>query len=170
MTYVDGVHGQAVHLDGTSGVRLPDGLVSGTTYSAAMWLRPQALTQFTTAFFAARDGDHWLSVVPYGHGGVGGDTMLWSGSQWYDAGTGTQIPAGEWSHVAVTVDDGDVVVYVDGVAAFTGTGFPDVLTTTNGVFALGVNWWDTPFQGDVDDVSVWSSTLTAEQVAALATP
>ena len=89
---MDGVHGQAVHLDGTSGVRLPDGLVSGTTYSAAMWLRPQALTQFTPAFFAARDGDHWLSVVPNGHDGVGGSTMLWSGSQWYDAGTGNSDP------------------------------------------------------------------------------
>ena len=63
-----------------------------------------------------------------------------------------------------------MVVYVDGVAAYTGTGFPDVLTTTTGVFALGVNWWDTPFQGDVDDVSVWSSTLTAAEVAALAAP
>ena len=91
-------------------------------------------------------------------------------SQWYDAGTGTQIPVGEWSHVAVTVDGGDVVVYVDGAAAYTGTGFPDVLTTATGVFALGVNWWDTPFQGDVDDVSVWSSTLTAAEVAALAAP
>ena len=169
VTYTDGAHGQAVHLDGTSGVRLPDGLVSGSTWSAAMWLRPQALTQFTPAFFAARDADSWVGVVPRGHDGVGGSTMVWSGSQWYDAGTGTQIPVGRWSHVALTVDGGDIVVYVDGQAAYTGTGFPDVLTTTAGTFALGVNWWDTPFQGDVDEVSVWSSALTATEVAALAT-
>lgn len=169
VTYTDGAHGQAVHLDGASGVRLPDGLVAGSTWSAAMWLRPEVLTQFTSAFFAARDGNAWVSVVPRGHDGVAGSTMVWSGSQWYDAGTGTQIPVGQWSHVALTVDGGELVVYIDGQAAFTGTGFPDVLTTTTGTFALGVNWWDTPFQGDVDEVSVWSSALTASQVAALAT-
>ncbi|QHT55362.1 family 43 glycosylhydrolase [Cellulomonas sp. H30R-01] len=170
VTYVaDGARGQAAHLDGTSGVRLPDGLVSGSTWSASMWLRPQVLTPYTTAFFAARDTNSWVSVVPRGHDGVGGSTMVWSGAQWYDAGTGTQIPVGEWSHVAVTVDGGDVVVYVDGEARYTGTGFPDLLTTTTGAFALGVNWWDTPFQGDVDEVSVWSSALTPTEVAALAT-
>lgn len=169
VTYVDGVRGRAVHLDGASGVRLPDGLISGATYSVAMWLRPEQLTQFSSAFFGARDANSWVSVVPYGHDGVGGDTMVWSGSTWYDAGAGRQIPAGEWSHVALTVDSGDVTVYLDGVEAFTGTGFPDVFTTTTGSFALGVNWWDAPFAGDVDELSVHGSALTADEVAALVT-
>lgn len=169
VSYVDGVRGQAVHLDGASGVRLPDGLISGATYSVSMWLRPDALTQFTSAFFGARDANSWVSVVPKGHDGVGGNTMVWSGSAWYDAGTGVQIPVGEWSHVALTVDSGDVTVYVDGVPRFTGTGFPDVFTTTTGTFALGVNWWDTPFAGDVDELTVHGSALTADEVAALAT-
>ncbi len=169
VTYVDGVVGRALHLDGASGVRLPDGLVTGATYSVAMWLRPDALTQFTPAFFGARDADAWVSVVPNGHDGVGGSTMVWSGSTWYDAGTGVQVPVGGWSHVALTVDSGDVTVYVDGVERYAGTGFPDVFTTTTGVFALGVNWWDTPFAGDVDELSVHADALTAEQVAALAT-
>lgn len=169
VSYVDGVHGQAVRLDGSSGVRLPDGLITGTQYSVSLWLRPEALTQYTTAFFGARDVNSWVSLVPRGHDGVGQSTMLWSGSAWYDAGTGTQIPVGEWSHLAFTVHDGDVTVYVDGVQKFTGTGFPDVFTTTNGVFALGVNWWDAPFLGSIDDLAVYSSVLTPEQVAALAT-
>ena len=169
VSYVEGVQGQAVHLDGASGVRLPDGLISGPTYTVSMWLRPDALTQFTSAFFGARDANSWVSVVPKGHDGVGGNTMVWSGSAWYDAGTPLQIPVGQWSHVALTVDSGDVTVYVDGVPQFTGTGFPDVFTTTTGTFAVGVNWWDTPFAGDVDELSVHGSALTAEEVAALAT-
>lgn len=67
-----------------------------------------------------------------------------------------------------TVDSGDVTVYLDGVAAFTGTGFPDVLTTTSGRFAIGVNWWDPPFAGAVDELDVFTSALTAEEVADLA--
>ena len=168
VTYVEGVAGQAVRLDGASGVRLPDGLVAGATYSVALWLRPDALTPLSTAFFGARDATSWVSVVPRGHDGVGGSAMVWSGSAWYDAGTGVQLPVGEWSHVALTVDAGAVTVYVDGEQRYAGAGFPDVFTTTTGTFAVGVNWWDTPFAGAVDELNVHGSALSAEEGAALA--
>ena len=168
VSYVEGVSGRAVHLDGASGVRLPDGLVAGTAYSVALWLRPDALTPLSTAFFGARDANAWVSVVPRGHDGVGGSAMVWAGSAWYDAGTGVQLPVGEWSHVALTVDSGAVAVYVDGEQRFAGTGFPDVFTTTTGVFTLGVNWWDAPFAGTVDELSVHGSALSAQEVATLA--
>lgn len=165
VTYVPGVHGQAVHLDGASGVQLPTGLVDGPSWSAALWVRPDAVTPYTTTFFAARDADSWVSLVPRG---PDGSTMVWSGTSWYDASTGGQIPAGTWTHLAFTVDGGDVAVYVDGERRFAGTGFPDVLTTPTGTFALGVNWWDTPFAGAVDELRVHRGALTAEEVAALA--
>ncbi|WP_136518205.1 LamG-like jellyroll fold domain-containing protein [Cellulomonas telluris] len=168
VTYVPGVHGQAVHLDGTSGVQLPTGLVDGPSYSAALWVRPDVITQYTTTFFAARDDQSWVSLVPRGPDST---TMVWSGStSWYDASTGGQIPVGEWTHLAYTVDGGDISVYVDGEERFSGSGFPQVLTTPTGTFTLGVNWWDTPFAGAVDEVQVHRGALTAEEVAALAAP
>ena len=166
VSYVPGVAGQALHLDGTSGVQLPQGLVSGPTYSVSLWLRPDAVTPYTAAFFAARDERSWVSVVPRG---PDGSTMVWSGESWYDASTGGQVPVGEWTHLALTVDGGDVAVYVDGAQRFAGTGFPQVLTTTTGTFAVGVNWWDTPFQGAVDELTVHTGALSADEVAALAT-
>jgi arabinan endo-1,5-alpha-L-arabinosidase len=165
----DGVDGSALHLDGGSGVRLPDDLVQGSSYSVSMWLRPEVLTAYTTAFFAAASPTSWVSLVPRGHDGVGGSTMLWSGTQWYDAGTGRTLPLGEWSHVAFVVDDGAASVYVDGERRFQGTGFPDVLSGTDNVFALGVNWWDAPFRGDIDELTVWGSALSPVDVAELAT-
>ena len=168
VSFTEGVHGQAVHLDGASGVRLPDGLISGQDYTVSLWLRPEQLTDFTTAFFGARDDVNWLSLVPSGWDEH--RTMLWAGSTtYYDGLTGTQIPTDTWSHLAFTVETGGAVtVYLDGVAVHTGTGFPDVFTTDDGVFALGVNWWDTPFQGDVDDLQVYQGALTADQVATVA--
>lgn len=164
----DGVSGRALHLDGSSGVRLPDGLVSGPSYSVSMWLRPEQLTAYTSAFFAARDAEHWLSLVPRGHSGVAGSAMVWSGTDWYDAGTGVNLPLDAWTHIAYVVDDGSITVYVDGERRFQGTGFPDVLTTDAGVFAVGVNWWDAPFRGDVDELSVWASALSPDDVSGLA--
>ena len=150
-------------------MRLPDGLVQGTSYSVSLWLRPEQLTAYTSAFFAAESSTNWLSLLPKGHSGVGGSAMLWAGSeQWYDAGTGQFLPTGEWSHVAFVVDGTAASVYVDGELSYQGAGFPDVLSGESNVFALGVNWWDVPFHGDLDELTVWSSALSPEDVAELA--
>ncbi|WP_164234448.1 LamG-like jellyroll fold domain-containing protein [Microbacterium hydrocarbonoxydans] len=164
----DGVSGSALHLDGSTGVRLPDSLIQGSEYTVSLWLRPDRLTTYTTAFFGAAGLESWVSLVPQGHSGVGGSTMLWSGTRWYDAGTGQTLPVGQWSHVAFVVDGGSVVVYVDGVKRFQGTGFPDVFSAAGAQFGIGVNWWDAPFAGDVDELNVWSTALTAQDVAELA--
>ncbi len=79
-----------------------------------------------------------------------------------------KIPVNEWSHLAFTVQEGTIKVYVNGVEKFNRSGFPNVFTTTNGTFALGVNWWDTPFKGQLDELRVYESVLTSAQVAELA--
>lgn len=166
----DGAAGSALHLDGASGVRLPDSLIQGSEYTVSLWLRPERLTSYTTAFFGAASPESWVSLAPQGHSGVGGSTMLWSGAQWYDAGTGQSLPLGEWSHAAFVVDGGSVTVYIDGVERFHGTGFPDVFGASGAQFGIGVNWWDAPFAGDVDELKVWSTALTGAEVAELAVP
>lgn len=164
----DGVRGSALHLDGSSGVRLPNELIHGSEYTVSVWLRPEELTAYTSAFFGAAGPESWVSLVPQGHSGVGGSTMVWSGTAWYDAGTGVSMPLDRWSHVAFVVDHGAVSVFIDGVKKFQGSGFPDVLSAPGAQFGIGVNWWDTPFQGDVDELSVWSSALSPEDIAGLA--
>jgi arabinan endo-1,5-alpha-L-arabinosidase len=154
--------------NGATGVRLPNGLISSNTYTVAMWLKPAQLTAFTPAFFGARTTDSWISFLPMGHGFVGGATMLWSGSAWYDAGLGMNIPVNQWSHVAFSVNNGAVNVYVNGVKRFSGTGFPNVFTTTTGTFALGVNYWDTPYKGSMDELRIYNAALSDAEVAGLA--
>jgi arabinan endo-1,5-alpha-L-arabinosidase len=167
ITYTDGVNGEASVFDGASGVRLPNGLISSNTYSVSLWIKPEKLTQFTTAFFGARNDTNWVSLVP--NGPSGGDTMVWSnGPRWYDAPTGMTIKTGEWTHLAYTVDNGTIIVYVNGEEKFTGTDFSNIFTTTNANFSLGVNYWDTPFQGLMDELRIYEGALTPTQVANLA--
>jgi arabinan endo-1,5-alpha-L-arabinosidase len=94
--------------------------------------------------------------------------MLWSGTAWYDAGTGMNVPTGQWSHLAFSVNNGAVNVYVNGVKRFSGVNFPNVFTTTGGVFALGVNWWDTPYMGAMDELRIYNRALSDGEVAGLA--
>ncbi len=163
-----GVSGQAAMFDGSSGIRLPDGLVPDDSYTVSVWLRPAALTPFTTAFFGARDNANWLSLVPMGGDFVSGQTMVWSGENWFDAPVGSTIPANAWTHLAFTVENRTIRVYVDGVTAFTGGNFPVLFANTQGIFSLGVNWWDTPFQGMMDELRVYETALDANAIGELA--
>lgn len=154
ITFTEGVVGQAAKFNGNSGLRLADGLITGDTYSVSLWLKPEQITEFTTSFFGAETANNWISVVPK----TGwGNTMVWShnGDQWYDAVTDKTIPVGEWTHLALTVNEGNVVFYINGQAKYTGANFPNVFTSIDAVFGLGVNYWDTPFKGLMDEVRVY---------------
>ncbi|CAM4482262.1 LamG-like jellyroll fold domain-containing protein [Paenibacillus tarimensis] len=168
ITFAEGKSGKAAVFNGESGVRLPNGLIEGSSYSVSLWLKPDQLTAFTTTFFGARDANNWISLVPSGP--ASNNTMVWSGSgRWYDAPAGLTIKAGEWSHVAFSVNNGVITLYVNGEAKFEGTNFPDIFTTDNGTFGLGVNWWDTPFKGQMDELLIFKGALTQDQVNKLAT-
>ncbi|QYF94207.1 family 43 glycosylhydrolase [Massilia sp. PAMC28688] len=166
--YEAGMRGNAAVFDGSSGIRLPNGLISSNTYTVSLWLKPAQLTAFTTTFFGARSTDAWISLLPKGHDFVNGASMLWSGTAWYDAGVGMNIPVGRWSHVAFTVNNGAINVYVDGMKKFSGTNFPNIFTNASGVFSLGVNWWDVPYKGSMDELRIYGSALSDAEVAALA--
>lgn len=167
ISYTAGIKGSAAVLDGASGVRLPNKLIAGNQYSVSLWVKPDRLTTYTTTFFGAKDGNNWVSLVPQGP--VGNSTMVWSGSGvWYDGIAGLTIPAGEWSHLAYSVDNGTLKVYVNGELKFTGSNFPDIFTGTDSVFSLGVNWWDAPFKGQLDELQVFEGELNPLQAAELA--
>lgn len=160
-----GKAGQALLLSGQNGVRLPDGLIHSYTYTVSMWLNPAVLTQFTPAFFAAANNDNWLSLVPRSWDQ---NTMLWSGSQvWFDGSAGLQIPANQWTHVAFSVHQGQLSLYINGVQRFSGSNFRDLFSTVQAVFALGVNYWDIPFNGAIDELAIYESALTAAEIKAL---
>src|SRR5699024_4355024 len=164
ITFSEGKHGDAAVFDGESGIKLPDGLIQGEAYTVSVWVKPEALTEHTTTFFGARDASHWVSLVPMGP--VDDQTMVWSGESWYDGETGINMTADKWYHLAFTVDEGDLNVYVDGENRFTGSDFPDIFTTSDGAFALGVNYWDEPYEGLMDDLLIYEGALTEEEIVA----
>ncbi|ACE82940.1 LamG-like jellyroll fold domain-containing protein [Cellvibrio japonicus] len=172
VTYVEGVKGSALSLDGTSGVRLPDNLITGNSYSIAMWLKPAAFTNFTTAFFGGASGTSWLSLVPSMNGS--NKTRLWADKGGYfDKGElDMRIPQNAWTHIAITVDGDNsdtVKIYINGVLKLESTGFPRVFTVPGETneFAIGVNYWDTPYNGAVDELKIFSGAITAESIGEL---
>lgn len=169
ITYTSGEVGEAAVFDGASGIRLPEGLIVGNNYSVSLWLNPGQLTGYTTTFFGAKNMDNWVSLLPEGNDGVNNNTMIWTASTsgWYNAGTDMQINTGEWTHLAFTVNNGRITIYVNGKQKFSGEGFPNVFTTADGTFGLGVNFWDVPYKGLMDELRIYHGELTADEIANL---
>ncbi len=84
---------------------------------------------------------------------------------------------GKWTHIAVVYSDGEVTLYVNGIAEKVEASH---INTSVGTGKIGT-WPDPPqettsgwknagyFHGSIDDVSVYNQALTAEQIKALYT-
>lgn len=176
VSYVAGREGQALRLDGNSGVLLPDGLISNYEYTVSFWANPAVITGFTTAFFGAVNeqideltgnpySNNWISFLPQSWDE---NTMLWSGSEaWFDGSAGERIPENMWSHMAFSVNKGLVSIYINGVQKFSAGNLRDFFSNGDGKFALGVNYWDIPFNGLIDELKFYEASLTANEVKAL---
>lgn len=169
VSYVAGSVGKALVLDGASGVKLADNLITGKAYSISVWLNPSALTNYTTAFFGFAKENYWISLVP-GGGPGGTDSVLWSGStNWFDGKFGSTIAKDKWTHVVMVVDKNAVLtVYLDGKKANSLAGFPDVFSSgSTSTFFLGVNYWDTPYKGKIDELKIFNEAISASDVSLL---
>lgn len=164
IAYTTGVTGQALWLDGSSGVLLPDNLISNYEYTVSFWINPTVINAFTPGFFAAAAPNAWLSFLPESWDG---NTMLWSGEAWFDGTAGERIAENQWSHMAFTVNNGNVKVYLNGEEKFSGGNIADLFSHNDATFALGANYWNVPFHGVIDQFSVYDASLSQDEIIAL---
>lgn len=84
------------------------------------------------------------------------------------------VTSGQWTHVAVTCDGTTYRLYIngapDGAKAFGGANDPGtwdftVGLTRNGTFPQPNGAANGPFAGDIDEVAVWNSALSPNQLA-----
>ncbi|GIP18751.1 hypothetical protein J40TS1_43930 [Paenibacillus montaniterrae] len=167
--YGQGVSNQALYFDGETGIVLPNDLIDSYNYSVAMWLNPEQLNSYTTAFFAAADPDHWISVLPGGNAAA--DTQVWHRAAvtdtWFDAKGKGKLAIGEWTHLAITVEEGLVSLYINGDLTHRSYGIADLFSEGDSIFSLAVNYWDAPYKGYMDELKVYEGVLTQVEVKAL---
>lgn len=184
VTYTSGIVGKAVYLDGNSGILLPDNLIHSYNYSIAFWINAEQLTNFTPLLFGCvKDkNNEWLSIVPGGHPAYNNKFQIWSnfnnGAIWFDGVTNINFELNKWYHIAVVVNNGNLLVYVDGQKqalelringqiSLEAT-VPDLFSNKDAIFALGVNYWDTPFKGSIDELRIYEGVLSESEISVLA--
>jgi methionine-rich copper-binding protein CopC len=170
-TWVNGLSGKALSFNGTSNwVTVADSnsldLTSGMTLEA--WVKPSALNDFSTVIMKERTGDLVYSL--YAADGQGNPPSSYMSGTRSVVGL-SPLTLNSWSHLAVTYDDSNLVLYVNGVLIAT-QNLPGGITTSTGALRIGGNSiWGEFFNGLVDEVRVYSRPLTqAEILADLSTP
>jgi hypothetical protein len=159
VTFVPGVVGQAVLLDATSEVTIPDG--PRWTYASLTvetWARPDALPA-AGARAGLLDKDGSFGVFTYADGTV---SCVLGG-----VATGPAFAMlGAWVHIACVNDGTSVKLYVDGVVTTTVAAASVGMTTA--IAAIGNNSPDfgSPLIGALDVLRVYSRAKTAAEIAA----
>jgi uncharacterized protein len=174
-SYVAGRSGNALDLNGTSGyAALPGGILAGATnFSIALWCRLDTVTTWSRLFdFGTGTGAN-MFLTPRSSTGTARFAITTGGSggeQRIDAPAA--LPAGAWTHVAVTRSGNLGVLYVNGAevarnAALTAT--PAALGNTTQNWLGRSQYADPYLDGALDNVRIYSRALSAAEVSTLAT-
>ena len=160
LTYVAGDtdKGQALKL-GDYGLKLNQQDL-GDDFSVSMWLKPNGEFAKNEAvmFLGYHSPEKWLAVA--GPENPGPSCKFWTngsgnGQSFGWTGFGNMTMDSSWHCLTVTGSNEGVTAYLDGKAVGTG-GSIAPLTGENQDIYIGVNNWDTEFDGLVDDIKVYN--------------
>jgi len=149
--------GTTTHVDTLIGA-IPMGVHQSANYTMAAWLRP-----------LSNAGDHMVFGQPSGarlHNGTRND-QYYQGHWGNDLGGGSVngIPLGNWRHVTWLYQDGSQQIFLNG-SSVVGPAARGPLNNTGNIWIGNSEAWR--FQGDLDDVVIYSEALAPNQIAWLA--
>ena len=156
--------GRVALLDETSTPFVTDMRPGLSVFSVEAWVCPR----FT-------DVENCVVCEYAGNGGAGdfafsvknGKAFVWWRNYGGELLSSQPVPAGVWSHIAMTSDGDELKVYVNG--KFGGllkrTAADPVRMNANVPIVVGGRDSGVPFCGMISDVRFWSRTLTAEEIA-----
>ncbi len=163
--YADAGHtGKAVSLK-DYGLKLSQTKL-GSEYTVSFWLKPnqdQASNQCVLFLNGGtKDKERWLALS----GDAGSTYKIWANGENFGTHTtlfSPKITAQEWHQVTLTGTAGAVTAYLDGVKLGTSAS-NDPLSAAGSDIYLGVNYWDSEFDGLMDDVKVYGLALNGEEI------
>ena len=148
---------------------LPHEVGNHRELTMAMWIYWRGGNSWQRIFDFGNSTDQYVFLTPSNGSGRMSLGIKNGGSE--ETLTCTKaLPTNSWHHVAVTISDAEIIIYVDGEAWAT----TESITIRPNDFRPGFNFigrsqWasDPHFYGNIDDVNVWNYALSAEDVLAV---
>lgn len=177
----DGLFGSALDLPGgdrVNAVDLPDDLLRDEDdFSVSFWVRPDSFTNWSGLFHVGNGEDSFFQIQTRTDAQPGGSglaaTFKAAGSDLQERifqGASTDLVGGRWNHVAFTREGSTGTLYLDGAPI---ASRDDLTIDLADIGATSDNWLgrngfpDDAFDGLMDDVRIYTSTLTDAEVASL---
>jgi len=131
------------------------------------WIKPQYQTN---GVILSREGEYLLWID-------GNNQLYWlfantnpAWANWTQGLTGYAVSLNEWTHIAVTYENGLIKTYANGklVHTYDGGGTIGDYVANQDEFRIGNRQWNnvSPFKGQIDEVKVWNVTRTQAEIQA----
>ena len=142
-------------------------LEMSATMTIEAWINPDGSANLNT-MIVNREGEYEVALAS-------DNTIQWAFANtdpaWGWHNTGVAVELGEWSHIAVTYDNGDVTTYLNGVQIdfYDGSGTIGDSHATLDEFRIGGrqnNPLNQSFDGRIADVRIWDAARTGVDIAA----
>jgi type 1 glutamine amidotransferase len=184
-SWAPGRSGSAVSLPGGAAstgnqVRLPDNIEAGLDeqFTVSFWARPDALPSWVPLLQIGSSTDTFFLLQSATNGGTTGFGATFkapgvAAQERLLLGAGRDLPLNAWTHVVFTMNGSTGKIYFNGVQQAIRTDFPinigdvGVGGNTTANFLGGTSWGDARFDGLIDDVRLYGTELSAEQVTQL---
>jgi hypothetical protein len=157
--------GQCWELEGTEYLVGPatGSIVMTNYFTVSIWVYPTAYSPIINKLDAYGDYDGWTVSL---HQQTVGKVSFYHGSWLTSLST---VPLNEWTLITMTLDASSTEIYINGVLDITGTG--GLLNTTFTDFRIGRDYASghTFFQGKLDEVRIYDTAISSNQVAMLYT-
>jgi len=159
--------GGALEFDGVDDCVDTDWVTDLPTWTVATWIKSPAAPTSPTAQGPIHREQNFQINWDHGDDEFRGAAGLCVGGQWYGAGFG-ELAADTWYHLVATYDGENLKAYKDGILITDNagpSGRPDSESTT---LTLGKHATaEAYFTGTIDDVRIFGSALSADQIKAL---
>lgn len=172
-TFPAGVIGNGLSLPGASGdyVALPSALLSTlTSVTITLWVNVHTDNTWQRVFDFGTSTTAYMFLTPH----AGGTTIARFAIT--TSGNGNEqhldapavLPLSTWTHVAIVLGAGGGTLYVNGAVAATNTALTlrpsDLGAMTNDWLGRSQFTGDPYFAGEIDDLRIYASALTAAQI------
>jgi methionine-rich copper-binding protein CopC len=138
-------------------------LTTGMTLAA--WVRPTAVTDWSTVLFKERGSE--LSYVLYAADGANQPPSVYirlSSGQEIAVRGNSPLPLNAWSHLAATYDGSSLKLYVNGAEVGTAAVSGNIVVSTGALRIGGNNLWGEFLKGQIDEVRVYNRALAASEI------
>ena len=146
-------------------------------FSFSAWVKPTVSNSNQALLWLGSSTNRRLSLTASDASGQAKFSIVNGGAE--QSLSTAALPSGTWSHIAVTLTGTTGILYINGIAAVSGsiTIRPDQLLAANTTTGQQHNYLARAegnvmpmFQGSLDDARFYSSALSSAQIGVLATP